>query len=362
MRLLQRSIICMGKHLPFFSEYRIVFKNNTAFQKAFALRGRKIMRYGAVIVAAGMSTRMKHFKQMMKIGDLSIAERVVVNFRRAGVEDIVMVTGYNADQLEKALRGFGLIFARNDCYETTEMFDSAKLGLNKLAGKCDRVFFCPVDVPFFTDRTVTDEMSEMDRHPEADVIVPTSSGRDGHPILIKGGVIPTLLAYTGDMGMKGACNSLPEGSIRKITVDDDGAVTDADTEDDFFRLVDIHNSRLLHSVVKLSFATTTSFFGPGTVDLMKEIDRCNSVKEACEKCGFSYSKGWSIIRSCEERFGYRIVERQAGGQTGGAAFVTDKGHDLLAVYEKLDNEISGLAEERFHELMEEYGLTGSKNQ
>ena len=51
------------------------------------------MSIGAVIVAAGMSTRMKDFKQLMKIGDLTMAERVIVNFRRAGVKDIVMVTG-----------------------------------------------------------------------------------------------------------------------------------------------------------------------------------------------------------------------------------------------------------------------------
>ena len=56
------------------------------------------MRYGAVIVAAGMSTRMKQFKQLMKIGEMSLAERVIVNFRRAGVKDIVMVTGFNADE------------------------------------------------------------------------------------------------------------------------------------------------------------------------------------------------------------------------------------------------------------------------
>ena len=50
------------------------------------------MKAGAVIVAAGMSTRMKQFKQMMKIGNFTMAERVVINFKRAGIQDIVMVT------------------------------------------------------------------------------------------------------------------------------------------------------------------------------------------------------------------------------------------------------------------------------
>lgn len=52
------------------------------------------MNIGAVIAAAGMSSRMHDLKQLVKIDGLTMAERIVVNFRRAGVKDIVMVTGY----------------------------------------------------------------------------------------------------------------------------------------------------------------------------------------------------------------------------------------------------------------------------
>lgn len=314
------------------------------------------MRYGAVIVAAGMSTRMKQFKQLMKIGEMSIAERVIVNFRRAGVEDIAMVTGFNAEQLEKSLRGFGIHFIRNENYASTQMFDSARLGLEYLNGRCDRVFFCPVDVPFFTDQTVTEEIALMDADPALKVIVPQCGGRDGHPLLLDGGILPAILAHNGERGMKGAYESLPAGSVVRITVEDEGAVTDADTMDDFRKLVDIHNERILHPLVRLSFASTSAFFGPGTVQLLKEIDRCGNVRDACEKCGFSYSKGWSIIKSCEEKFGYEIVERQVGGITGGTARVTAKGRDLLSVYEELEDELSRLAVMRFRELMRKHQL------
>ena len=314
------------------------------------------MRYGAVIVAAGMSTRMKQFKQLMKIGEMSIAERVIVNFRRAGVEDIAMVTGFNAEQLEKSLRGFDIHFIRNGNYASTQMFDSARLGLEYLNGRCDRVFFCPVDVPFFTDQTVTEEIALMDADPALKVIVPQCGGRDGHPLLLDGGILPAILAHNGERGMKGAYESLPAGSVVRITVEDEGAVTDADTMDDFRKLVDIHNERILHPLVRLSFASTSAFFGPGTVQLLKEIDRCGNVRDACEKCGFSYSKGWSIIKSCEEKFGYEIVERQVGGITGGTARVTAKGRDLLSVYEELEDELSRLAVMRFRELMRKHQL------
>ena len=106
--------------------------------------------------------------------------------------------------------------------------------------------------------------------------------------------------------------------------------------------------------VKLMFVNGSRFFGPGPVGLLKEIDRCGNVRKACEKCGFSYSKGWSIIRKAEEKFGCTIVERQAGGKAGGSARVSDKGHEMLAIYDRLEAELSEIAAERFGELLKEY--------
>jgi molybdate transport repressor ModE-like protein len=113
------------------------------------------------------------------------------------------------------------------------------------------------------------------------------------------------------------------------------------------------DDRDIKAAVKLTFAGERKCFGPGTVMLLREIERCGNVREACEYCGFSYSKGWTIIRRCEDGLGLRIVERQAGGQAGGAARVSEDGRRLLAVYEKLEAEISEAAAGRFRELMEE---------
>ena len=61
------------------------------------------MKTGALIVAAGMSSRMGDFKPMLNIGSISIAQRVVATFQQAGVDKIVMVTGYQAAMLEHHL-------------------------------------------------------------------------------------------------------------------------------------------------------------------------------------------------------------------------------------------------------------------
>ncbi|MBQ9272659.1 MAG: NTP transferase domain-containing protein [Mogibacterium sp.] len=318
------------------------------------------MRTGAVIVAAKISERMARIRQLVDIDTANIAERVIVNFRRAGVKDIVVVTGYNAGQFEKELKRFDVSFVRNNDYGSTQMFDSAKMGFEALADmpeKCGRVFFCPFGVPFFSDKTVRAMMQMMDANPGAKMIIPSFSGRDGHPLLIDCEALPELLSYDGGRGMKGAFESLDAGSVIRLAVDDAGTVRAADTRDSYQKLMDIHNERIMHPVVKLSLASTTSFFGPGSAELLKEVDRCGNVREACANCGFSYSKGWSLLKRCEEKYGYKIVERRVGGRNGGAAYVTDKGHDLLAIYETMQSEISDAADARFRELMHEYHLT-----
>ena len=59
------------------------------------------MEVAALIVAAGMSSRMGAFKPMLNIGTISVAQRIIATFRQAGVDQIVMVTGYNAVTLER---------------------------------------------------------------------------------------------------------------------------------------------------------------------------------------------------------------------------------------------------------------------
>ena len=46
------------------------------------------MQTGALIVAAGKSSRMGDFKPMLQLGSISIAQRVINNFRQAGISKV----------------------------------------------------------------------------------------------------------------------------------------------------------------------------------------------------------------------------------------------------------------------------------
>lgn len=308
-------------------------------------RGDVHMRIGAVIAAAGMSTRMDEFAGMVQAEQLTMAERVVLNFQRAGVKDIVIVTGYQAEQMEKKLQHYGVTFLRNESYGTAQMIDSAKIGMAYLQGQCDRILFCPVDVSFFKAETVKKVLEQ-----KGAFVVPVYQGKGGHPVCIDDSLIPMILGYQGDRGIKGALYSLEIQPVR-VDVEDEGALSAIDTPESYQHLVELHNSSLIHSRIKTQLAGTKPFFGPGATTLLKQIGRLGSVREACEKTGISYSKGWSIIRTAEKELGYRIVERAPGGKNGGEAYITARGQRLLELYEtyvaRVEQAAKGIFEEIF---------------
>ena len=284
------------------------------------------MQIGALIVAAGMSSRMGKFKPMLNIGSISVAQRVVATFSQAGVSKIVMVTGYNATALERHLAGNGIIFLRNDHYETTQMFDSVKIGLSYLQDKCDKVLFTPVDVPLFTAKTVKAILDT-----DAPLAVPMCDGTRGHPILMDNRLIPTILSDCGERGLQGAIDRCGVAPI-PVDVEDFGTIQDADTPEDFSKLLEYHNSQLVRPVVSVSLAKEKPFFDSKIAMMLMLIDETKSVRAAGQRMQLSYSSCWNMIRTLESQLNDTLIERSQGGPGGSTSVLTAKGKELLRRY------------------------------
>ena len=308
------------------------------------------MQTAALIVAAGMSSRMGDFKPMLSIGSISVAQRVIATLSQAGVSKIVMVTGYNATILERHLSGNGIIFLRNENYETTQMFDSVKIGLSYLQDKCDKVLFTPVDVPLFTAKTVKTILDSG-----APLACPMCEGQQGHPILISNELLPEILNDCGEMGLKGAMDrcSVP---LKRIDVDDPGTIHDADTPEDFSALVNYHNSQLVRPVVNVSLNKEKPFFDSKIAMLLMLVDETKSVRAAGQRMQLSYSSCWNIIRTLESQLNYSLIERSQGGAGGSTSVLTARGRLLLeryTAYEKtLKEQANALYETYFGGLLE----------
>lgn len=303
------------------------------------------MHTGALITAAGMSSRMGDFKPMLNIGSISIAQRIVATLHQAGIQKIVMVTGFNAVTLERHLAGNGVIFLRNEAYETTQMFDSVKIGLHYLQDKCDRVVFTPVDVPLFTAKTVITLLES-----DAPLACPVCEGQDGHPLLIGGSLFPDILAHNGDRGLRGAIEACPF-PLTRIPVNDPGTLHDADTPEDYSALLHYHNEQLVRPRITVALTREKPFFDEQIAMLLQQVDETHSVRLACSRMQISYSTGWNMIRTLESQLHYPLLVRSQGGSGGSQSHLTDQGRDLLRLYnryrEKLQETAKALYDDYF---------------
>lgn len=218
------------------------------------------MKVKALITAAGMSSRMKNFKPLMKVGDRFMAERVIDNLREAGAEEIVMVTGYRADELEAALSHTGVKFVRNPDYSTTQMFESVKIGLEELStcrkvdeGSFGKILFTPVDVPMTSPDTIRRILNT-----DAKIVMPQYNGRLGHPISIDESLVGQIIEFDGDYGLRGALESTGE-KIARLYVEDSGIVADADTPEDYERIIKLEGIK--KRIILVRHATPANYDG-----------------------------------------------------------------------------------------------------
>ena len=299
------------------------------------------MDTGAVVVAAGMSSRMGDFKPMLSIGSISVAQRVVATLKQAGAARVVVVTGYNAEELERHLASSGVVFLRNENYRTTHMFDSALIGLRYLRDKCRQVLFTPVDIPLFTAATVDALLTSG-----AELACPVCGGTRGHPILMSANVLDRVLEDSGESGLDGALSrcGVP---MTLVEVDDPGILHDADTPEDYRELLRMHNSQLTRPVVQVSICREKRFLDPRVAMLLTLTDETQSVRAACQRMQLSYSSGWNAINLLEAELGYPVVARTQGGQRGGRSSLTEKGRALLRAYEAYTLRLRAMADELF---------------
>ncbi len=306
------------------------------------------MKTGAVIVAAGMSSRMNDFKPLMQIGSISIIQRVITTLLQAGADPVVVVTGHNGRQLEKHLSKLKVLCIQNPEYETTQMFDSAKIGMRYLFGKCDRILFTPADVPLFTVNTVKKLMDT-----KAELAKPVYQGRGGHPLLLDASLLPVILGYEGPGGLKAALMNCV-GSMERIEVEDEGILFDADTKEDYKMLLNYHNQQILHHEVKFTLSREIAFLDERGARLLHLIKENGSVRHACEQVNISYRKGFHMIGEMEQQTGITIVERYQGGIDGGYSKLTPQGEQLLQKYDAFVTEAVEAVSKIYNRIFHEY--------
>ena len=95
-----------------------------------------------------------------------------------------------------------------------------------------------------------------------------------------------------------------------------------------------------------------AFFGPGPVRLLRLVRSGKSLNKAAEELGMAYSKAWRIIKDAESEFGFALLHSSIGGRNGGGSKLTERGKQLLEVYDRIEKELQDHAEELYCQYVE----------
>jgi molybdenum cofactor cytidylyltransferase len=163
--------------------------------------------------------------------------RIVRSFLEAGVDDVVVVLGHEADAVAAKLieSGVAARFVINEAYHTGQL-SSVLRGLNAIDRPGVRAMLLTlVDVPLVSPGTIR---AVIDRYKatNAPIVRPVRGDEHGHPVLIDRALFPLLRAADPKTGAKPIVRDhvSPAGDV---TVDDEGAFFDIDTPEAYERVL-----------------------------------------------------------------------------------------------------------------------------
>jgi molybdenum cofactor cytidylyltransferase len=184
----------------------------------------------AVVLAAGLSTRMGRPKPLLPLpGGETFVTRIVRSFLEAGVDDVVVVLGHEADAVAAKLieSGIAARFVINEAYETGQL-SSVLRGLNAVDRPGVRAMLLMlVDVPLVSAHTIR-AVIERYKTTHAPIVRPVRGDEHGHPVLIDRSLFGLLRAADPAAGAKPVVRA-HVSAAGDVPVEDDGAFFDIDT-------------------------------------------------------------------------------------------------------------------------------------
>lgn len=115
----------------------------------------------------------------------------------------------------------------------------------------------------------------------------------------------------------------------------------------------------INSKVWMYLPGTSGVFGDGKVRLLEEIGRSGSLTSAARELNISYRKAWDDLRKAESCVGFTIVERHRGGAGRGSMQLTQKGAELIAMYQQFRRQTKDSIEQLYRRMFSRFWGTSA---
>ncbi|MEX0853659.1 MAG: nucleotidyltransferase family protein [Bauldia sp.] len=193
-------------------------------------------KVSAVVLAAGMSRRMGgEPKLLLDLGGVPMIRRTVQNVLAFAPVETIVVTGYRAAEIEAALAGLPVRFARNDAHEQGQP-TSVAAGVRALRAHCNAVMVVLGDQPLVTAEHMRALVTAYAEMQDASILVPHVRGKRGNPVLFATRHIPAVLTGGVNIGCRRLIDTNSD-DVARIEFESDVYTFDCDTPEDYRVLV-----------------------------------------------------------------------------------------------------------------------------
>ena len=169
-------------------------------------------------------------KPLIRLQGVPLVTRQLVALSGAGVDEVVVVTGYGRDAVEAQVQSFSVTLVHNEAHANGQQ-TSVRAGLAALNGTFDGVFVVPSDQPLIGAGDLIELIGAFKKRPAGHVVVPVVDGQRGNPILLDEIAHAQILAIDTNLGCRHLIERQPE-LVYAYETTNTRFVTDLDTLED----------------------------------------------------------------------------------------------------------------------------------
>ncbi len=186
---------------------------------------------GAVILAAGGSSRLGRPKQLLNFRGETLIARAIRAAAEARCRPIVVVTGDAGDAIRNEIRDTSAVVVENVDWRSG-LGTSIRAGMRSLIDSNDAVMLMTCDQPLVETALIA-ELIEVRKQTGKPIVASSYMNTLGVPALFDRSCFPALLSLPDDSGAKSLIVRRP-ADVASVLFED-GAI-DIDTPEDFQRL------------------------------------------------------------------------------------------------------------------------------
>ncbi|WP_413586724.1 nucleotidyltransferase family protein [Bdellovibrio sp. HCB274] len=195
-----------------------------------SLRGAS--RVSCLLLAAGKSSRMSgRNKLLLPFAGTSLVRRTAMEVLSINFEEMIAVTGHEADSISSELKDLPLKVVLNKEFESG-MHSSIRTGLSNLRKYHDGFFICHSDQPELDSKMLKDMIRVFEEHEGKNIVYLSCQGKTSQPILIPREFAPEILQYPdGDYGCSYLLNKYSQ-RLAPLEIKEEMYLRDLDTPED----------------------------------------------------------------------------------------------------------------------------------